>query len=130
MRFSMQYSLEAASVATRQKTAQRANTSNSQTEGPGIDATARKPYTMTIRTAQPSIIVYTQPYCPSCRHAKAFLDELGVQYEELDVSEDYDARDDLWEVHGSQNTPTFVIDGEVIIGFRRDSLKARLQAVR
>jgi glutaredoxin 3 len=84
---------------------------------------------MSSTNPQSSIIVYTQPYCPPCRHAKAFLDELGVVYQELDVSEDYDARDDLWEVHGSQNTPTFVIDGAVVIGFRRDELKKRLGLV-
>lgn len=49
-----------------------------------------------------------------------------VDYTKLDVSEDYDARDDLWEVHGSQNTPTLVIDGDAIIGFRREELERRL----
>ena len=73
-----------------------------------------------------TIILYTQPYCPACRRIKAFFEEFGVAYEELDVSEDYDARDDLWEVHGSQNTPTVVIDGEVFIGFRRETLMERL----
>mgnify|MGYP005862089913 CR=1 FL=1 len=76
--------------------------------------------------APKSIILYTQPYCPACRRIKAFFDEHGVQYEELNVAEDYDARDDLWEVHGSQNTPTVVIDGEVWIGFRREALMAKL----
>jgi glutaredoxin len=76
--------------------------------------------------APKSIILYTQPYCPACRRIKAFFDEHGVPYEELNVAEDYDARDDLWEVHGSQNTPTVVIDGEVWIGFRREALIARL----
>lgn len=73
-----------------------------------------------------SIILYTQPYCPSCRRIKEFLAQHGVAYTELDVSEDYDARDDLWEVHQSQSTPTVVIDGEVWIGFRREELKRRL----
>jgi glutaredoxin-like YruB-family protein len=76
--------------------------------------------------APKSIILYTQPYCPACRRIKEFLDQHGVRYEELNVAEDYDARDDLWEVHGSQNTPTVVIDGEVLIGFRREALIARL----
>lgn len=75
---------------------------------------------------KPSIILYTQPHCPACRRAKAFLAEHGLEYQELDVSEDYDARDDLWEEHGSQNTPTLVIDGEVFIGFRREALETRL----
>lgn len=73
-----------------------------------------------------SIILYTQPYCPACRRIKDFFAEIRVGYEELDVSEDYDARDDLWEIHGSQNTPTVVIDGEVFIGFRRQELARRL----
>lgn len=75
---------------------------------------------------KPSIILYTQPYCPACRRAKAFLDEHHVAYAELDVAGDYDARDDLWEIYGSQNTPTLVIDGEAVIGFRRDDWIRRL----
>jgi glutaredoxin len=77
-------------------------------------------------SSRPSIILYTQPYCPACRRIKEFLDNLGVTYTELDVSEDYDARDDLWEEHGSMNTPTTVIDGEVFIGFRKAELLKRL----
>ena len=73
-----------------------------------------------------SIILYTQPYCPACRRIKEFFARHAIVYEELDVSEDYDARDDLWEVHGSQNTPTVVIDGKVFIGFRREALAAEL----
>lgn len=73
-----------------------------------------------------SIILYTQPHCPSCRKIKEFLAHHGLTYSELDVSEDFDARDDLWEVHGSQNTPTLVIDGEALIGFRREELERRL----
>lgn len=69
---------------------------------------------------QPSIILYTQPYCPACRRAKAFLAEHHVVHQELNVAEDYDARDDLWELYGSQNTPTLVVDGQPYIGFRRE----------
>lgn len=77
-------------------------------------------------TATKSIILYTQPHCPACRRIEEFLTFHEVDYTKLDVSEDYDARDDLWEVHGSQNTPTLVIDGEAIIGFRREELERRL----
>ncbi len=73
-----------------------------------------------------TIILYSQPYCPACRRAKEFLSQHNVQFDELDVSVDYDARDDLWEVHGSQNTPTLVIDGEAFIGFRREAWAKRL----
>ncbi|MCU0228654.1 MAG: glutaredoxin family protein [Bryobacterales bacterium] len=75
---------------------------------------------------KPSIILYSQPYCPACRRAKEFLSQHLVAFQELDVSEDYDARDDLWEVYGSQNTPTLVIDGEAFIGFRREAWATRL----
>lgn len=76
--------------------------------------------------APKSIILYTQPHCPACRRIKEFFAEQGIAYQELNVADDYDARDDLWEVHGSQNTPTVVIDGEVLIGFRRETLLQRL----
>ncbi len=50
----------------------------------------------------------------------------GVEFEELDVTRDSNALEDLVEVHGSRMTPTVVIDGQVIIGFDRDQLDALL----
>jgi glutaredoxin len=41
----------------------------------------------------------------------------GVQFEDRDVTRDRQALRDLIGKYGSQTTPTFVIDEEVVVGF-------------
>ncbi|MBI3695585.1 MAG: hypothetical protein HY238_12200 [Acidobacteria bacterium] len=50
----------------------------------------------------------------------------GAEFEELDVTRDHQALEDLIEVHQSRMTPTIVIDEKVIIGFDRDQLEELL----
>ena len=47
----------------------------------------------------------------------------GADFEELDVTRDHQALEDLVEVHRSRMTPTIVIGEKVIIGFDRDQLE-------
>jgi glutaredoxin len=61
-------------------------------------------------------IVYTQPGCPACHRQTKFLSQKGVEFEEKNVREDFDAMQEMFRM-GSQATPTTLIDGEVIIGF-------------
>jgi hypothetical protein len=41
----------------------------------------------------------------------------GVQFEDRDVTRDRQALRDLVGKYGSQTTPTFVVDEEVVVGF-------------
>ena len=41
----------------------------------------------------------------------------GVQFEDRDVTRDRQALRDLIGKYGSQTTPTFVIDEQVVVGF-------------
>ena len=41
----------------------------------------------------------------------------GVQFEDRDVTRDRQALRDLIGKYGSQTTPTFVVDEEVVVGF-------------
>ena len=66
--------------------------------------------------------VYSTPTCPYCRMAKSFLDEKGVSYEDLDVSVDTAARDEMAKKSGQMGVPVIDVDGEVIIGFDRERL--------
>jgi glutaredoxin 3 len=61
--------------------------------------------------------VYTTNYCGYCVRAKALLSRLGIDFEEIDVSEDPDKRDWLVNASGQRTVPQIFIDGRAIGGF-------------
>lgn len=63
------------------------------------------------------VILYTTPTCTYCKSAKAFFEEHGVDYEEVDVSQDVQKAQELVEKTGQTGVPVIEIDGEIIIGF-------------
>lgn len=69
-----------------------------------------------------SILVYTTPTCPYCHATKNFLRKLGVPFREVDVSTDPKAARDLIIKSGQMGVPVLDIDGEIIIGFDRESI--------
>jgi glutaredoxin len=54
-----------------------------------------------------------------------YLSQKGITFTEKNVSEDYQALDELYQL-GSQGTPTILIDGEVVVGFNRAKIDALL----
>jgi len=65
----------------------------------------------------PNILLFTQPGCFSCELMRIYLEAHELMFEERDISQDLDARRTMTETHGSNETPTMLLDGEVIIGF-------------
>lgn len=65
----------------------------------------------------PNIVLFTQPGCLSCELLRIYLEAREVTFEERDITKDPEARRAMTETHGSNETPTMLIDGEVIIGF-------------
>lgn len=65
----------------------------------------------------PHIILFTQPGCFSCELMRIYLEAREIAFEERDISKDPEARRTMTETHGSNETPTMLIDGEPLIGF-------------
>ena len=70
--------------------------------------------------------VYTTPTCGYCHQAKSFLSDLGVRYTEYDVSRDRAAAEEMVKLTGQMGVPVIVVDGQAVIGFDRQRLKALL----
>jgi glutaredoxin len=72
--------------------------------------------------------MYCTRWCPSCYRARAFLEERGVSYTEIDINYDKEAAARVrgW-ADGNQTTPTFEIDGTVIVGYDEARLKEVLR---
>ncbi|MFC2162190.1 glutaredoxin family protein [Candidatus Altiarchaeota archaeon] len=73
-----------------------------------------------------SIKVYSTPTCPYCKMAKAFLDEKGVKYEDIDVAADREAAQEMIKKSGQMGVPVIDLKGKIIIGFDKDAITAEL----
>lgn len=69
------------------------------------------------------IEVYSTNYCPYCVRAKDLLQRKGLEFTEIDVTQDADMREKLIEMSGGQRTvPQIFINNKHIGGF--DDLNA------
>jgi glutaredoxin 3 len=70
--------------------------------------------------------VYSTPGCPHCIRAKQFLKENNVQFENIDVSANQQAAQEMIEKSGQMAVPVVEVDGEIIVGFDQGKLKRLL----
>ncbi|GBD34887.1 hypothetical protein HRbin35_00642 [bacterium HR35] len=73
------------------------------------------------------IIIYSASWCPWCRKMKEFLNKLNLEYEERDVDQNLEWRNELFQKTGQMGIPvTIVIDNNdkehLIIGYDPASL--------
>ncbi|MFC6952999.1 glutaredoxin 3 [Halorubellus litoreus] len=69
-------------------------------------------------TDSPRVEVYTKENCGYCDKAKALLDEKGVEYEEINVTGDEDAFEEMVErANGRRTAPEVFIDDELVGGW-------------
>ncbi|MBE3519753.1 MAG: glutaredoxin family protein [Firmicutes bacterium] len=73
------------------------------------------------------VIVYSTPTCPWCSRAKAYLTQLGVPYEDKDVSRDVEAAREMVRISGQMGVPVLVIDGNVVVGFDKPRIDELLK---
>ena len=64
-----------------------------------------------------SIKIYGTTWCPSCVSAKKFFDELGLDYEEINIEDKGMSREDLAELTGGHTVPQIVINDNYVGGF-------------
>ncbi|RME53099.1 MAG: thioredoxin-disulfide reductase [Deltaproteobacteria bacterium] len=57
------------------------------------------------------VVIYTTDYCPYCHRAKKLLDQKGVPYEEIDVTNDPEQRRIMMERSGRRTVPQIFING-------------------
>lgn len=74
-----------------------------------------------------TVKVYSTPTCPYCKMAKDFLKENNVKFEDIDVSKDQDAAQDMIEKSGQMGVPVLDINGTIIVGFEKAEIKKALK---
>jgi len=73
-------------------------------------------------TEEIKIRVFSTPTCPYCVTLKAYLDEKGFKYEDINVAEDKKAAKEMIEKSGQMGVPVSEIKGEIIIGFDKEKI--------
>ena len=63
------------------------------------------------------VTVYSTPTCPFCHKAKEYLKEKGVEFEDVDVSENKEKQKEMIDKSGQMAVPVLDIGGTIIIGF-------------
>jgi glutaredoxin len=53
---------------------------------------------------------------------KSFLKERNFEFEEIDVSEDEKAQEEMIEKSGQMGVPVVEINGQIVIGFDREKI--------
>lgn len=73
----------------------------------------------------PAVTVYTAPDCVQCHATTRALTKAGVDYREVNLAADDEARDYVMNTLGYSSAPIIEIDGDDHwSGFRPDRIKA------
>ncbi len=69
------------------------------------------------------IVMYCTSWCPGCRRARAWFKEKNLQYTEVNIDKNPAAAEQVkrWN-NGSRTTPTFDIDGVILVEFNEAKL--------
>ena len=73
-----------------------------------------------------NVKVYSTPTCPWCIRAKQFLEENNIVFENIDLSGNDNAVEELMRKTGQIGVPVLDIDGQIIVGFDKDKIKLAL----
>lgn len=71
--------------------------------------------------------VFSTPSCPYCVTLKEFLKKHDIEFEDIDVSQDKTASDEMVKKSGQMGVPVIDIDGEIIVGFDKEKITQLLE---
>lgn len=66
--------------------------------------------------------MYSTPTCVYCKAAKEFFEANNVSYEEKNVAEDEQAREEMVRKSEQMGVPVIDIDGTIVIGFDKEKI--------
>ena len=75
----------------------------------------------------PKVIIYTTSTCPWCKKTKEFLQEKGIEYEEINVAGNQEAAHEMIQKSGQMGVPVLDINGEIVVGYDIEKIKKALK---
>ena len=74
-----------------------------------------------------NVKVYSTPTCPYCKGAKQFLKENNIEFEDIDVSSNQAAAQEMIQKSGQMGVPVLEINGQIITGFDKEAISKALE---
>jgi glutaredoxin-like YruB-family protein len=74
-----------------------------------------------------TIKLYSTPSCAYCRTLKMYLTKHNFNFEDIDVSKDEKALDEMTERSGQMTVPVLDINGTIILGFDKKKINDLLK---
>ena len=71
---------------------------------------------------QLNVRVFTTPVCPYCFTLKEFLKEKNIDFEEVDVAVDENAKEEMIKKSGQLSAPVVEIGEEIVVGFDKEKI--------
>lgn len=73
------------------------------------------------------IVLFCTPWCPDCRKARKWLKDRNLEFVEIDITKSAQAAQKVmgW-ANGNRTTPTFYIDGQIIVDWDEAGLQKTL----
>jgi glutaredoxin-like YruB-family protein len=73
-----------------------------------------------------SVKIYSTPTCPWCIRTKKFLNDNNIPFEDMDVSSDEKAAQEMIQKTGQMGVPALDIEGTIIVGYDVNKIKETL----
>jgi glutaredoxin-like YruB-family protein len=70
--------------------------------------------------------VYSTPTCPYCVTLKNYLKNHGINFEDIDVSKDSQALEEMIKNSNQMGVPVVNIDGHFVVGFDKEKINQLL----
>lgn len=74
-----------------------------------------------------TVKIYSTPTCPYCKMAKEYLSSKKVSYQDIDVSRDQKAVEEMVKLSGQMGVPVIVVDGQIVKGFDKKKIDSLLK---
>ena len=73
-----------------------------------------------------NVKVYSTSTCPYCIRTKQFLRDNNIDFEDIDVSSNQAAAQEMIQKSGQMGVPVLDIEGKIIIGFDKETISKAL----
>ncbi|MGL5087250.1 MAG: glutaredoxin family protein [Clostridium sp.] len=72
------------------------------------------------------IKIYSTSWCPACVKAKRFFEMKGWEYNEINVADKHEDREEVFKVSGQRSVPVIQVANEIIVGFNKKEIEAAI----
>ncbi|MFH1458168.1 MAG: glutaredoxin family protein [Candidatus Omnitrophota bacterium] len=73
-----------------------------------------------------NVLVYSTPTCPWCIRTKQFLKDNNIPFEDIDVSSNQQAAEEMVQKSGQMGVPVLDIGGQIIVGLDKEKINSAL----